>query len=113
MLVATAAGLLLRFGIPVIATALVVLWLRRLDARWQVESKEVRIHVVNASEMARAPRCWEVRHCPPERMADCPARAQPDTPCWQVFRGADGQLKEACLDCDVFRHAPVPLIQVA
>jgi len=26
----------------------------------------------------------------------------------EVFRGADGRLQEACLDCDVFRKAPVP-----
>lgn len=112
-LAATLVGLLLRLGIPLLVTALIVLWLRRLDAHWQAESRQARVRVLNVDEIARCPRCWEVRNCSPERIADCPAAARPDVPCWQAFRGADGRLLEACLNCEVFRNAPVPIVHVS
>ncbi|HLF27633.1 MAG TPA: hypothetical protein VJG32_14960 [Anaerolineae bacterium] len=102
------AGMALRFAIPLGLTILAVWWLRRLDARWQAEAKQQRVRILNADEIARYPRCWETRHCPPERMAACPAYAQPDVACWQVFRSASGRLKEDCLDCAVFHNAPAP-----
>jgi hypothetical protein len=30
-------------------------------------------------------------------------------PCWQVFRGKDGQLQERCLACEIFRRSPAPV----
>lgn len=95
-------GLLLRIGIPAAITALVVYFLRRLDARWQAE-------VMSAPTAALAVRsCWEVKGCPEKQRKACPAAAQTKVPCWQFFRAKDGVLRESCLGCDVFRQAPMP-----
>ncbi len=100
-------GLVVRFGIPIVLTILIVMWLRRLDARWQLEANQT--HPRAAVAALPQVRCWEQRGCPPERRASCPAYARPDVPCWQVFRGVDGRLQEACLDCAVFKKAPAPV----
>jgi hypothetical protein len=96
-------GVLLRLGLPLAVTAWAVWVLRRLDARWQAEAKSIRMPL----PAAPVP-CWDVRRCSAERRAACPAYARPDTPCWQVFRDPQGRLKDDCLDCEVFRGAPVP-----
>jgi hypothetical protein len=99
-------GMLLRIGVPLGITILLVWWLRRLDARWQKES---------AAELAKyalkKPRntgCWKVHGCSPEKRAACKAFAHPEIPCWQVFREENGKLLESCLACQVFKNAPVP-----
>ena len=94
-------GLLLRLGIPILVTAGLLVLLHRLDRRWQKEA--LTLPVVPAGRP-----CWEIKGCSDEEKKDCPAVAQPKTPCWQVFRSKDGVMKEACLGCDVFRRAPVP-----
>jgi len=38
----TLIGLVVRFGIPIVLTILIVMWLRRLDARWQLEANQTR-----------------------------------------------------------------------
>jgi hypothetical protein len=96
-------GLMLRIGIPVAVTILVIALLRRLDKRWQKES--LALPMVPVGE-----HCWEVKGCSKEQMENCPAVAQPDVPCWQTFRSKDGALNEVCLDCEVFRQASVPRI---
>lgn len=98
--------ILLRLGLPLAATALMVWLLQQLDARWQAEAE--RQQRATPRVVARVP-CWEIRQCPPESRATCPAYAQPDLPCWQVFRDRQGRLAEACLSCQVFRDAPVPV----
>ncbi len=95
-------GVLLRLGIPIAITAIVVILLHRLDRRWQ---KKALAHPVAPAGKP----CWEIKGCPESRKKDCPAYARQDTPCWQVFRRRDGVMKETCLDCDVFRQAPVLL----
>ena len=95
-------GILLRIGVPVALTILVIALLRRLDQKWQQES--LALPVIPAGK-----RCWEVKGCSKGQMEKCPAVAQPDVPCWQVFRSKDGTLKDTCLGCDVFRQAPVPV----
>lgn len=97
-------GLLLRIGIPVAVTALVFLLLRRLDEHWQKEARA--IPVVSSQRP-----CWEIKSCSAEKLKNCPAYAQPNTPCWQVFRTKNGLLRETCLGCDVFHLAPVPVLQ--
>lgn len=99
-------GLLLRFVIPILLTIVVVLLLRRLDARWQDEA-EARIE----ERMSLVPqiRCWVLNDCPDEQRERCPAYAQTNKPCWHVFRDGNGRMREKCLDCHVFRTAPVPL----
>ena len=105
-------GVTLRFAIPVAATVALVIWFRRLDDRWDAEARRQPAVVLNASDIDRSPRCWEVRQCPPEKMSGCPAHARPGTPCWQVFRSKDGQLREACLGCAIFRDAIIPKVAV-
>lgn len=103
-------GLVLRLGVPVGVTALLVLWLRWLDARWQREADEQKARVLDRVISVTAMRpCWEVMNCPPERRMACPVFHNGNQPCWQVFRDPDGRLKEACLQCKVFREAPIPL----
>ncbi len=95
-------GMILRIGIPVAVTIATIALLRRLDRRWQKES--LALPVIPAGKP-----CWEVKGCSEEKKKNCPAAAQPNTACWQVFRSGSGALKETCLGCDVFRQAPVPV----
>jgi len=96
-----AIGLALRFAVPILITALAVAFLRKLDARWQAESRNVPLNL----EMSK---CWEVKNCTPEEQARCEAAAS-NKPCWQVRRLPNGYLREECLDCEVFYKAPIPL----
>ena len=102
--IAVGVGLIIRFGIPIALTALVVRLLLTLDERWQAEAER---------DQTRAPArnigCWDAKNCSAEQRAQCTAYAHPETPCWQLFRSEDGQLKEKCLACQVFRKAPVPI----
>jgi hypothetical protein len=95
-------GLLLRLGIPLAVTALVLYLLHRLDARWRKEALALPV-------VASGRPCWEIKGCTEDKKKNCPAAAQPNIPCWQVFRAKDGVMKETCLGCDVFRQAPVPV----
>ena len=95
-------GLLLRLAIPVAITILVVFLLHRLDKRWQKEARE--LPVIPASKP-----CWEIEDCPVEKRDNCPVYINKGKPCWQVFRNEDGVMKEACLSCEVFRQAPIPM----
>ncbi len=95
-------GLLLRLGIPIAVTAVILALLYTLDKRWQKQARALPV-------VPSGKRCWEVKRCSEEAKKNCPAAAQPDAPCWYVFKGRDGVMKEACLDCKVFRRAPVPV----
>lgn len=98
-------GLILRLGLPVALTALVIFFLRRLDNRWKLEARQKnQVPVFAASQP-----CWEIKHCSPEKMERCPAAGQTLNPCWQVFRSAQGTLKENCLGCEVFVQAPLAI----
>jgi hypothetical protein len=94
-------ALLLRIVIPVALTALVIFLLHRLDERWQKEALAVPVNT------PRQP-CWEINGCSEEKRKHCLASTKPDAPCWQVFRLKNGQLREECLGCKVFRLAPIP-----
>ena len=108
-LAAVLLGILLRFVLPIALTLLVVWYFRRLDAKWQLEAQQqLRARLVLAA--ANRTPCWEQRQCSVERRADCPAYQSSPLPCWQVFRDQEGRLREACMECDVFLSAPVPVI---
>jgi hypothetical protein len=94
-------GLLLRLGIPIALSVLIFALLHRLDEGWKKEA--LALPVVPAGK-----RCWEIKDCSEEKKKNCPAAANKNLPCWQVFRTKDGVMKEACLECDVFRQAPLP-----
>lgn len=97
-------GLLVRLGIPVGLTIVLIIWFSRLDARWQEESEhETALEAKPASNVP----CWEVKKCASEDLAKCPAHAHPETPCWQLFRNKEGQLRQGCIGCQVFEMAPV------
>ena len=100
-------GVTVRFAIPIAITIVAIWFFRRLDARWQAEAREQMQAQMAMAAAGRTP-CWEQHQCPPEKRASCPAYMQKNVPCWQVFRDKDGNLKPACLDCGVFRNAPVP-----
>ena len=104
--VALVTILILRFGIPLGVTALLIWGLRWLDARWQVEAEQMRRE--SSAPALPFPPCWEIRQCSPERQATCPVYGRTDMPCWQIMREVKGRLPEPCLDCEVFRNAPVP-----
>lgn len=102
----TLAGLLIRYGLPILFMGLTVWLLRQLDARWQAEARQV---PVAAPPVMEGPACWQVHQCAPERRAECPAFLNAATPCWQVFRDHNGNLRAGCLVCDFFRAAPAPV----
>ena len=103
---AVLVGVLLRFGMPILLTVIVIALLRRLDIRWQNDAQE---RLAEVGGLVPTIRCWVLNDCPPERRERCPAYAQQKKPCWQVFRDGNGQLRERCLDCNVFREAPIPI----
>ena len=96
----------LRFVVPILLTALIVFFLRRLDTRWQ---EEAQIHMSNSPKLIPETPCWEVNNCSPEKKYHCKAFINPDVPCWQQYQSTDGLLREGCLDCSVYRNALVPV----
>ena len=99
-LLAVLAGILLRLAIPIAATALLIVLLRKLDARWQAEAEKTPLPVDK-------PECWKIKDCPPEQAKTCVGASSP-LPCWQVYRLPNGYLQKDCLSCKVFVNAPTP-----
>jgi hypothetical protein len=97
-------GLLLRVAIPIAATILLIIVLKWVDERWKREADLEGKEVFQARNIG----CWEIKNCSAEQIAKCRAYANPDMPCWQIFREKNGRLQERCKDCDVFRHSPIP-----
>lgn len=95
------AGVALRLGIPLLLTALVVIALRRLDARWQKEAELERSLLVKDE----AP-CWKEQGLSVDEINA--KAAESGKPCWQTHRLSNGYLREACLECEIFLTAPVP-----
>lgn len=103
-LIAFVGGILIRFGIPLIITLVAIYLLRRLDAHWRAEAQQKPVY-----EPTELPHCWEIKGCSPEKRAQCEGFVHAgEQPCWQTYRAENGYLKEACLDCSVFRSAPIP-----
>jgi len=94
------AGLLLRLAIPIALTALLIFFLRKLDAHWQAEAQI-------AQPVAQKVNCWDIKNCTPEQRSACIA-AQSELPCWQAKRLPNGYLREECLSCEIFTEAPMP-----
>jgi hypothetical protein len=101
-------GLVIRLGIPVLITVLLVRGLRRLDERWQAEAEVQRSQAASTPKTKKI-KCWEIKGCAAEQRAACQAHARPECPCWQTFRDDSGHLQERCLGCEVFRESPVPI----
>ena len=45
--------------------------------------------------------CWEITKC---NNLDCPARIEPETPCWEIAKrvGAYHDISNTCRDCVVY-----------
>jgi hypothetical protein len=97
-------GLLVRLAIPIAGTAILIYFLRKLDAHWQVEAELAPTPAQNAE-------CWKVKGCSAAQKKNCMA-ASSSLPCWQVFRQPNGYLQEECISCQVFIDAPLPALNV-
>jgi len=97
-------GLLLRIGLPLALMAALIVFLRRLDARWQREAPQSPYRLQPGQQP-----CWEQKSCSLDAMRSCPA-ANSLQPCWQANRSLSGNLQPACLECGVFRSAPIPAL---
>jgi len=100
---------LLRFGVPILGTALIVLFFKWLDKHWQRESLDRRISM-GAQAMLPIVQCWSINNFPEEKCQNCVAYQDQSIACWQHFRAVDGSLKEDCLSCKVFLGVPAPVI---
>lgn len=97
-------GLVVRLGLPLLVTVLIVIGLRRLDMRWQKEAEMERNLLIRDEEL-----CWKEQGL---SMEEIKARAaESGKPCWQIHRLSNGYLREACLDCEVFINAPAPALK--
>jgi hypothetical protein len=106
---AVVLGLLVRFGLPVLGTGLLIWFLRKLDERWQREAAGVQSVESEESQIFSTLRCWIFNDCTPEQRERCPAFIEAMRPCWQVHRNGDGSMKSECIDCELFKQAPIPI----
>ncbi len=97
-------GLVLRVGVPIAITILLVHFLHKLDARWQAEA-ELEKNTQLKDEMP----CWKDMGLPVEQIKL--RTTTNEQPCWQTHRLANGRLRETCLTCEVFLDAPVAASQ--
>ena len=100
---------LLRFGIPVGITLLVCRLFRNIDSKWREEGNTY-LQKIGKKGVVPIVRCWILNDCPEEKRESCLAYQEQNVPCWQQFRSRNGELKEQCFGCGVFRGAPVPVI---
>ena len=100
------AGLIIRLAIPIALTAVLIFFLRKLDARWQAEAQQQPLPVL------QKPECWKIKGCTPEQRKQCVGAMSP-LPCWQAYRLPNGYLNEKCLTCEVFIKAPTPTLTTA
>jgi hypothetical protein len=100
-------GILLRIGVPVGLTAVLIRWLHRLDSDWQeqasLEGSAAGLKLVGNCG------CWKTMGCSEEKRSQCQAYVHQESPCWQVFRNGNGPLQEKCLNCRVLKESPVPV----
>jgi hypothetical protein len=96
-------GVLLRLAIPIVGTAMLIYFLRKLDARWQTEAQLQPLPVQNSE-------CWKIKGCSAREQKNCLAKTS-SLPCWQIYRLPNGYLREECLSCEVFIDAPIPALR--
>lgn len=97
-------GVVVRLGLPVLVTTVIVIGLRRLDVRWQKEA-EIERNLLVRDETP----CWKEQGL---SLDEIKARAaESGKPCWQIHRLSNGYMREACLDCQIFINAPVPVLK--
>lgn len=97
------AGLLLRLAIPLALTAVLIFFLRRLDAHWQAEAELPQVRL-------EADECWKTQNNAVEKTQHTAAQ-ESTLPCWQAKRLPNGYLREECLACEIFTEAPMPALK--
>jgi len=102
-LLALIAGLLIRLAIPIALTAILIFFLRKLDAQWQAEAQL-------QQPAAQSIECWKIKNCSSEQRKVCVAY-QATLPCWQAKRLPNGYLREECLSCKIFTETPMPALK--
>ena len=115
--IAAVVGLfVLRVGVPLAITGVIVWSLRHLDARWQADAEarqaaaDVSAGLVPPAAL-KAPQavmtpCWQLRNCSEASRAGCAACKEPGLPCWMACLRADGRLPGPCYGCALFRLRP-------
>lgn len=98
------SGVLVRLAIPILGTAVLIYFLRRLDERWQAETS------LDPAAIQKL-ECWKIKNCSSSEQKICGARTSP-LPCWQFHRQSSGHLLEDCLSCNVFIDAPIPALKI-
>lgn len=94
-------GAMLRLLVPLALTVLVVIALRRLDARWQVEAEREQQILIRDETPCLKQQGVSIATIKGHM-------AEGDRPCWQTHRLPNGRLQEDCLTCEVFLDAPMP-----
>lgn len=97
------AGLLIRLAIPIALTAVLIFFLRKLDAHWQAEAEVLQSALPDVE-------CWKIKNCNTEQRDAC-VTYQATLPCWQAKRLPNGYLREECLSCEIFTTAPMPALK--
>lgn len=99
---------LVRFGIPVLLTVGICKLFKGIDARWISEGETYK-EKMGLKSLGPAVRCWVFNDCEEFQKINCPAYQNQDVPCWQHFRSGNGELRQGCLGCGVFKSAPIPI----
>ena len=47
--------------------------------------------------------CWEEKQCDTAKRASCAAYKRSHVPCWLAVQVSEGQLRSACVSCDMYR----------
>lgn len=103
---AVLVGMLIRFGLPILITAAIVWSLKRLDSRWQAEITERRERSMEGVAVQKV-KCWDLHNCSEVQRKECVAFQNPSIPCWQHYRNGNGELRQECLECEIFRVTPI------
>ncbi len=104
--------LILRLGIPLAFTILLVWLFRRLDAHWQaqaVRSQPTANQQLSSQEDSAGAAypelvdrpCWEYRACSESKRKNCPACGA-NVVCWLARLRHDGRLPSMCRTCPIF-----------
>ncbi len=101
----------LRFLVPVLVIAAVAYLLVKYSrAQMQADIQApAEARSLTPTEWARAVTvppavpCWEVNHCEPAKRSNCAAYKRSHVPCWLAVQVAEGQLREGCQTCGLYR----------
>jgi hypothetical protein len=105
-----ASWFLLRFGLPILFTLILIIIFSKIDSRWRDQALANK-KVMFQDQVIPMIKCWVFNDCPPEKREKCPAYQEKNIPCWQGFRDQYGTLRDGCLGCEVFKQGPLPFVK--